>query len=56
METRRITSQLVKAGASLVVPPEGFYVQDTEGPLKNGELERASDWAGQILAALPSKN
>ena len=49
---KRIASQLVKAGAILVVSPEGFYVQDTEGPLKPGELERALDWAGQILVAL----
>jgi len=49
---KRISSQLVKAGATLVIPPEGFYVQDTEGPLKPGELERAGDWARQVLATL----
>jgi hypothetical protein len=35
----------------LVVPPEGFYVSDTEGPLLEGELERAADWTRQIVAA-----
>jgi flavodoxin len=48
----RIAAQLEKDGAVLVVPPEGFIVTDTEGPLREGELERAAAWAGQILAAL----
>jgi flavodoxin I len=41
---------LLKKGGELVVPPEGFFVEGTEGPLKNGELERAADWARQIIA------
>ena len=48
---KRIGSQLKKAGGNLIVPPEGFYVEDTEGPLKAGELERASEWAKRFLAA-----
>ena len=32
-----------------VVQPEGFFVEGTEGPLKNGELERAADWARRIM-------
>ncbi len=46
-----IADSLVKKGGRLVVPPEGFYVEDTEGPLKAGELERAASWADQVLAA-----
>ena len=34
----RIADRLKKAGGNLVAPPEGFCVQDTEGPLKPGEL------------------
>jgi flavodoxin I len=45
---KRIGDQLKKAGGNLIVPPEGFYVEDTEGPLKAGELERASSWAASI--------
>jgi len=30
---------------------ESFYVQDTEGPLVDGELERARQWGRQIAAA-----
>ena len=48
---KRIAAQLKKAGGKLIVPPEGFYVEDTEGPLKPGELERAADWAKSILDA-----
>ena len=45
-----IADRLEKKGAGLAVPPEGFYVSDTEGPLLEGELERAADWAKQIMA------
>jgi flavodoxin len=48
---RRIADRLKKAGGNLVVPPEGFYVEDTEGPMKAGELERAAGWATHILDA-----
>jgi len=48
---KRIAAQLKKAGGSLIVPPEGFYVEDTEGPLKASELERAAGWAKSILDA-----
>lgn len=43
-----IADRLEKKGGELVVAPEGFYVGDTEGPLLDGELERAADWARQI--------
>jgi len=45
-----IADRLVKKGGDLTVPPEGFYVADTEGPLLEGELERAADWARRIVA------
>jgi len=45
---RRIAASLTKVGGTLVVPAEGFYVKDTEGPLKAGELERAAAWGRQI--------
>jgi len=46
---KRIASQLTKAGGSLAAPPEGFYVEDIEGPLKSGELDRAASWATSLL-------
>jgi flavodoxin I len=45
-----IASSLTKRGGALVFPAEGFFVKDTEGPLKEGELERAAAWAQQIMA------
>jgi flavodoxin len=44
-----IADKLVKKEGELILPPEGFFVKDSEGPLKEGELERAADWAKQIL-------
>ena len=46
-----IAGRLQKKGGVLAVPPEGFYVHDTEGPLLEGELERAAEWAGQMIAS-----
>ena len=47
-----IAGGLKKKGGELVVPPEGFYVEGTEGPLQEGELERAADWAKEILGLI----
>ena len=47
---KRIASRLQKKGGQLAVPPEGFLVMGAEGPLKEGELERAADWARQVMA------
>ena len=45
----RIAGQLTKKGGLLIVPAEGFFVIGTRGPLKEGELERAANWAKEIL-------
>ncbi|MBU0493784.1 MAG: flavodoxin family protein [Chloroflexi bacterium] len=45
---KRIADRLGKKGGELALSPEGFFVEDTEGPLLAGELERAADWARQI--------
>ena len=47
-----IADQLQKKGGELCVPAEGFFVKDTEGPLKEGELERAAEWPKRILGKL----
>ena len=47
----RISEGLEKRGGRMAMPPEGFYVGGTEGPLLEGELERAAAWAQKILAA-----
>lgn len=47
-----IADSLKKSGGDLIMPPEGFLVIGEKGPLKEGELERAADWAKQIMAVL----
>jgi flavodoxin I len=44
-----IGKQLVKKGGIQAVPPEGFLVEGSEGPLQEGELERAAEWAKRVL-------
>jgi len=45
----RITNSLKSKGGYLAAEPEGFIVEDSEGPLKKGELERAAIWAKGII-------
>ena len=45
---RPIADRLVKKGGKLIAAPEGFFVEGTKGPLKQGELERAADWAKKV--------
>ena len=43
-----ISKKLAKKGAHIVIEPEGFFVEDSEGPLRDSELERAAAWAKEI--------
>jgi flavodoxin len=43
-----IANRLTKKGGVLTMEPEGFFVEGTEGPLTDGELERAAAWAQRI--------
>ena len=45
----KIAKNLKDKGANLVVPAEAFYVMGKEGPLKEGELERAAAWAKTLI-------
>lgn len=45
-----IAGKLRKKGGELVVPPVGFCVKDTKGPMKDGEIERAVAWAKKVCA------
>ena len=47
----RIAKALEKKGGNLVASPEGFFVKGKEGPLKEGELERAVSWTKEITRA-----
>jgi flavodoxin len=44
----RIARSLEKNGGRLAAPPEGFIVLGVQGPLLDGELERATEWAKDI--------
>jgi len=44
-----MAGKLREKGVSLLVAPESFFVKGTEGPLREGELERASMWARTLL-------
>jgi len=45
----KMIKQLSRAGADLAIDSEGFGVKDSEGPLIDGEIERAKAWAVRIL-------
>ena len=44
----RMAKTLQKQGGTMVAPAEAFFVVDREGPLKEGELQRAADWARTV--------
>jgi hypothetical protein len=44
-----IAARLKRKGGDLVAPPERFFVEDVEGPLKEGEIEHATNWAKKIF-------
>jgi flavodoxin len=45
----RIAKNMKDKGGNLVVLAEGFFVTGKEGPLKDGELERAANWAKTLV-------
>jgi flavodoxin len=46
---KRLSGKLRKLGGKRIVPPETFLVVEREGPLCEGEIERAQAWADTIL-------
>jgi len=48
----RIAKNLKKKGGTLLLNPEPFFVAGTQGPLKEGELERAAVWAQEVTNSL----
>jgi flavodoxin I len=52
----KIARRLATKGGKLVVEGEGFFVNGGEGPLRDGEVERAAAWAQDIAALVtPSR-
>lgn len=46
---RKLAHRLRRLGGKSVVPPETFHVVEREGPLYEGEIDRARAWAALIL-------
>jgi len=46
--TKKMSEMLSNSGAEVIVEPNWFIVTGKEGPLAEGELERAKEWAKQI--------
>ena len=49
---KRLARKLTKLGGKRLVSPETFHVTEREGPLFDGELERAESWAAAVLEKL----
>ena len=47
----KIAKALKEKGGTLVGEPLGIYVKGGEGPLKDGEVERAAAWAKGLLGS-----
>ena len=45
----RTLARLQHAGGSRTGQPEGFFVKGKQGPLAEGELERAREWARKLV-------
>jgi flavodoxin I len=45
-----IEKALVRAGGKAAGPPAGFVVEDKEGPLREGETDRARAWARGLVS------
>ena len=44
----KIDKELTALGGQQITPPMGFIVKDKEGPMREGELDRAKNWAKEI--------
>lgn len=44
-----LSRQVRHKGGLMVTAPKSFFVTDKQGPLKEGELSRAAEWASLLL-------
>ena len=52
----KIVKDLTGKGGILVTPPKGFIVEGTMGHLREGEVEGARQWAGDIVDSVNKSN
>ena len=48
----KIAKSLIKMGGKEIIPAEGFFVNGTEGPLDDSEIERAGKWSKDIAKSI----
>lgn len=53
---RGVAHGLREHGFSLVADPVGFVVKDADGPLRDGELERARAWGADLVRQLAASD
>jgi flavodoxin len=52
---KKLAKKLRKLGGKPLLPPETFHVMEREGPLFEGEMERAQSWADSITEKMLEK-
>jgi hypothetical protein len=53
---RGIAKRLRRRGYEVIADPESFLVEDPEGPLAEGELERARAWGESLVEMMSEKS
>ncbi|MBI5538668.1 MAG: flavodoxin domain-containing protein [Bacteroidia bacterium] len=46
---KKIALKLKELGAEMIAEPQPFYVKGKEGPLFDGEVEKATDWVKTLI-------
>ena len=49
---KTMAKKLKGKGYKIITPPKSFFVLDMEGPLAEGELDRAEDWGAAVGDAM----
>ena len=47
--SKKLVGKLRKLGGKKIIAPETFFVEERQGPLYPGELERAKTWAKLVM-------
>lgn len=47
-----MVGQMHKLGGLVIAPPESFFVESKQGPLEEGELQRADGWARALYSRI----
>ena len=49
---KKMSKRLASAGCSLISEPKYFFVEDKEGPISDGELEKAAAWGHELKQSM----